>query len=472
MLGARTDLNYALVIWRISFCKVGQLDFIVQAVEPFVSYLDRTAWGAGSTLLSRATGIRLMPPAHCVRVHIIALSLLLVAGCEEERAREATPTVVARGVVRLTAKQQSKLGLSVQPVGRREVAPERDLVGWVILRPACELVVKAPVSGFVELPAGRSDLTLGAAVRSGEALGVVRVLLSPQEEAQLVAVREECDTAIRQSELSMRLAKTQLERLETIKNVVAGTRLDELHDAYEKSKAALEESKQKLPFLPIERAESGNGLRPVNVAAPFAGTVTAAMVRPRQFVLQGEPLWTLEDRSTVWVRVPVFDADLPKIDHAEAVQLRVSGAKNSLVARPVSLPLASQPGERFVDLTYEVENADVTLRPGQRVEASVPLMGQARETVVPVSAILLDGQDNVWVYVQTEPEQFHRQKVELGCYLPGNGGVVVRRGLTEGQAIVIVGVQSVYGEEFKTDIQVEEGESEEEEERERERKRG
>ena len=37
------------------------------------------------------------------------------------------------------------------------------------------------------------------------------------------------------------------------------------------------------------------------------------------------------------------------------------------------------------------------------------------------------------------------------------------------QSIVVVGVQSLYGEEFKTDIQVDEGESEEEEERERKR---
>lgn len=407
---------------------------------------------------------------HGPHIGIAGILLIVLAGCEEERAAEAPTEIVARGVLHLTAEQQAKLGMAVELVARRDVKPERKFSGIVALRPACEVVVKSPMTGFVA-PAEGETMTLGTRVERDKPLGIVRVLLSPQEEAQLVALREEVDTAIRQSELSMRLAKTQMDRLSSAGGVVATTRLEELADTYEKSQVSLEEAKQKLPYLPTERADKAIGLRPVDVAAPLDGVLTAVFVRYGQFVLQGDPLWTLEDRSKVWVRVGVYDADLPQILRDEPVAVLLPGVKEALVAQPVELPLTNKPDARFVELTYEVDNPHLALRPGQTVTAVVPLTGRSREVVVPASAVLLDGQDNAWVYAQTAPTEFRRSKVELGGHL-ADGGIVVRRGLAEGERIVTVAAQSLYGEEFKTEIQVEEGENEAEEERERERKRG
>lgn len=411
-----------------------------------------------------------MPQRRAQILTIAAIVLIAIPGCEEERLREQPTTVVARGVLRLTAEQQAKLGLSVEPAVRRDVRPEREFNGTIALRPACDVVVKAPVTGFVVPAADGRQTMLGASVASGKPLGTVRVLLSPQEEAQLVAAREEADTVIRQSELTMRLAKTQMDRLSSASDVVAKTRLEELANTYEKSRVCMEEAQQKLPTLPPERGDNEVRLRPVDVAAPLDAVVTTEFVRDGQFVAQGEPLWTLEDRSKVWVRIGVYDADLPSVQRDQNVSVRVAGAKDALVARPVDVPLANKQDARFVELTYEVENPHLVLRPGQAVTALVPLGGRAKEVVVPASAVLFDGLDNAWVYAQSSPAEFRRRKVELGPQL-ADGGIVVRRGLDEGERIVAAGAQSLYGEEFKAEIQVEEGENEAEEERERERER-
>ena len=60
---------------------------------------------------------------------------------------------------------------------------------------------------------------------------------------------------------------------------------------------------------------------------------------------------------------------------------------------------------------------------------------------------------NSWVYVQDKGEHFRRQRIQLGQL--HNDLVVVERGLDQGQHVVIVGAEALYGEEFKSQTEAE-----------------
>ena len=82
----------------------------------------------------------------------------------------------------------------------------------------------------------------------------------------------------------------------------------------------------------------------------------------------------------------------------------------------------------------------------------LPTGNTAKQVVVPKSAVLWDGMDNAWVYLEEEDNLFRRQRIRVG---PTTGeAVVVEHGLSEGESIVTVGAEALYGEEFKGQIQV------------------
>lgn len=106
-----------------------------------------------------------------------------------------------------------------------------------------------------------------------------------------------------------------------------------------------------------------------------------------------------------------------------------------------------------MDLLYRLHNSGGGFRPGQPVSIELPLGQSAERPVVPRAAVIWNGLGTTWVYVRTGPESFRRRRVELGS---GDAeSVSVRRGLKEGDLVVTIGAESLYGLEFAEQIQVE-----------------
>jgi membrane fusion protein, heavy metal efflux system len=391
-----------------------------------------------------------MRPCFCL---LLYLASSLLSGCSSsiETTADDKKAEAPRGIVVVSSEQQEAIGLKTQEVTSRDTQESLQLTGWLSARPQGEVAIKAPAAGFVIAGDSARIATLGTAVRSGERLATLQVFLSPQEQLQLVASKEEADTAIEQASVSMELAAAQLERLKTAPGTVSGTRLNDLEEIYRRSKVAQKEARDKLPFLPQEPYANSLSLKPVALEAPISGRIIQVHVNPRQLVLSGDLLWTLADWSTLWVRVPVFETDLPRVNEAGDVYLTAAGLQEPLQATRIAAPQAAKPGQRTVDVWLEVTNPKDQLRPGQAVTVSLPTQTSASRIVIPRSAVLWDGLGNGWVYLRTGPESFKRQRIELGAVV--TDGAVVERGLSDGQQVVTVSAESLYGEEFKSDLQ-------------------
>ncbi|MBI1309936.1 HlyD family efflux transporter periplasmic adaptor subunit [bacterium] len=398
---------------------------------------------------------------------LIAMIPLAILGCdrfEREEAPESDATnersFVEEGGLRLDAETQAAIGLRIEPVERRQLRETMTLPGWLLAIPGSEVAVRSPATGFFFPAEPKPAPAIGQRLEVEERLGSIRFVFSPQERAQLVAAKEEADTLMQQSRVSMEIAAAQLDAIRSgSRGVVAKTRIQELEEIAQKARVALNEAQEKLPFLPKEPYDETLGIEPVGVTSAVAGHVTDLYVRPRQFVLQGDPLWTVADWSTLWLRVPVFTGDLSRIDRERPCRIRAD--RLELSGRPIDVPRASEPGRRTVDLYFEVEYAMGALRPGAPVEvelscreSSVPgeqAADQNRGTiVVPQSAVLWDGFGSAWVYVATNDETFRRQRVETEAAI--GDLVAVRRGLDDKDRIVIQGAAALRTEQFKDGI--------------------
>jgi cobalt-zinc-cadmium efflux system membrane fusion protein len=391
-------------------------------------------------------------------VAMIFGSLLAMLGCVREGAGpevEVDVKAAPTGLLRLSGEAQDVIGLGTTHVKKKSIAQSITSAGWLMVKPGNEVQIKAPAAGFVVLGSDTTKTNLGSIVTDRQELGKLHVFLSPQEEAQLVALKEDADILIEQSLASLAIAEDRFDKVKNIQGgTIAGRDLQALQEVVQRSKAAVAEARDKLPFLPPEPYERPLRLDDVAINAPMAGRITEIHVRPRQLVIQGEPLWTVTDWSTLWLRVPVFDGDLPKVDQLKAIEITVSGSKMQLQARPISIPQPTDDGRRTVDLLYEVANDGWQLRPGQSVSARIPTAESRERLVIPQSALLWDGMGNSWVYVRESADTFRRQRVQIGSMQ--NEAVAIERGLDEEEEVVIVGAEALYGEEFKSQIDIEE----------------
>jgi len=397
-------------------------------------------------------------PAQLLKVTAWVLLAALWAGCqrpppdEADRGNASAP----RGVVALSPEAQGRAGVVVEAVSKVREPSFLAATGWLVARPGAEVAVKAPASGFVTLGSGKEGIGPGRVIESaGEPLGAIQVVLSAQEQAALVAAKEDVDVIVRQSLTTLELAEAQLQRLQESQQAVPGTRLAELREKVEHARAAYEEAREKLPFLPKEPYQDPIRVKPVPIEAPLAGRVVSVQVRPGQFVVQGDGLWTIADWSALWVRVPVFELDLPRVLRQEPSQVEVPGTGIRLAGKAIDAPQPTLYGQRSVDLYYEVPNVSGTLRVGQAVSVLLPTGRPADRIVVPRSAVLWDGMGATWVYVPVGSDAFRRRRVELGTILTDR--VEITRGLDQGAKVVTTGAEALYGEEFKGEMAVEDG---------------
>ena len=115
-------------------------------------------------------------------------------------------------------------------------------------------------------------------------------------------------------------------------------------------------------------------------------------------------------------------------------------------AEPVTVPFSGDPESVTVNVFYELSNSDMLYRPGQKVSVTLGLKGAEESLVVPYSSILYDMYGSAWVYQNTEPRVYVRQRVELQHVLEEIA--ILSRGPAVGSKVVSAGAAELFGTEF------------------------
>jgi hypothetical protein len=115
-------------------------------------------------------------------------------------------------------------------------------------------------------------------------------------------------------------------------------------------------------------------------------------------------------------------------------------------ATPVGGPPLSNPSNASSDLYYKLNNEAGDFRIGQKVMVSLMLTASQQHTVIPYSAILYDMYASAWVYVQTAPLIYKRQRLQMSHVVENMA--VIARGLQAGDEVVIAGGMELFGTEF------------------------
>jgi Cu(I)/Ag(I) efflux system membrane fusion protein len=304
-------------------------------------------------------------------------------------------------------------GIRVEPARLAEVSARTRLFGRVEYDESRERVITAWIGGRID----RLHVdTTGELVRAGQALASV---YSPE----LVAAQSEFIQAVRARE-----------RAEGGSRLVVDT-------ARRMERAA----REKLRLLGMGQgqidamARRGEPSDHVTVTAPQSGIVTDKRVVEGMYVQTGMPMYSVADLSRVWVVLEAYESDLVWMKRGGSVSFRVEALPGrEFSGEVVYIGTSVDPATRTVEVRVEVPNPDLDLKPGMFVSAVQQDGSGARELVVPASAPLVTGERAV-VYVADpdRPGAYEGREVVLGPRT--DQGYVVRRGIAEGELVVVQG---------------------------------
>ena len=176
------------------------------------------------------------------------------------------------------------------------------------------------------------------------------------------------------------------ENLERLQREAARAR--RLYDAGSIPRKRLEEAEHELSVARAEARAMGGGPDAdyrYRVRAPISGFVTARSFVPGGRVAAGEPLFTVIDPGTLWLRVQVPAAEASRLAGGARAGLHGGGrsADPHDGRRWCHVGTTVDPQTRTVAATFAVPNPDGALRVGQFARVSVPVGGTVRGVAIP-----------------------------------------------------------------------------------------
>jgi len=173
----------------------------------------------------------------------------------------------------------------------------------------------------------------------------------------------------------------------------------------------------------------------IPVLAPVTGEIVERLVGPGQ-LLQGNATqcFTISNTNTVWVLVNVYQNDLPFVHLGDLVEINTDSYPELFHGKISYTAPALDPNTRTMQARIVTQNPGKRLKKDMYVTALVKAGSIPDAITVPDAAILRDKENQPFVYVQIDGNQFARRVVTLGQ--TDKGRTQITRGLKEGEHVV------------------------------------
>ena len=389
-----------------------------------------------------ALGMRPMP---------LLAALLLLAGCQGERAAEAPGErpVVVRGV-------------RVETVTPAAVRDAVEVAGTV--RTKTQMVIASKVQGYVR----------DVRARQGDHVEHGRVLVTV-DERELAARADRARAALAEAEMSLDEVRRTLEEAEAslrsagADHAYAEATASRFRQLWQRELISAQdyeavEAKRKSTAAAVEQAEArilsvrarekqmsyridagAAELRAAEIAlgetritAPATGVVVDRRVEPGDLAMPGQPLLVLDDPRAYRLEAEVGESAVGGVRLGQRVPVVLDSLGRSLEGRVVEIIPAADPASRTVTVKLDLPG-DPGLRSGLFGRARFPA-GERQALLVPISALTERGQLTA-VYVVDGQNIARLRLVTAGARHADR--VEILSGLTAGERIVVEGAARV-----------------------------
>lgn len=339
--------------------------------------------------------------------------------------------------ITLTPQAETRLGIATAQAEQKIVPRKRRVGGEIVVPSGGALLLAAPVAATVSTSA--KVVKTGTAVQRGDTL-VTLVPLAPVDRD----LRGQADRSTIAAEARLTAARAKLERAEKVLAGGAGTQraVEEARAEHDVAKADFDAAKQRATTMVTSPLAADVT---VTIRAPHDGVVRQVGASPGQSVAAGTMLVEVVGTSALWVRVPLFVAEVRRIRPDAPASIFAFGGDERQEALPALAPPVADAVASTVDLTYELGKTQ-GFRQGERVDVELTYKDDGPALVVPASALVRDAQGACWLYEALGNHVFARRRVDLAG-IQGDDALL-SPGLKSGTSVVRTGAAELWGLEL------------------------
>lgn len=297
---------------------------------------------------------------------------------------------------------------------------------------ALDLKQVAKITSRIEGQVERIHIQLGDRVQKGQPLAAIGSLQLDQLIEEYLVGKAQADVA----ENSFR--RTEKLRAE---DIVPERKLIEERGRYLETKARYQHIREKLlnmglslsELTELERGRHEESHR-YTLTAPIAGTVVTQNAVRGQGVAPGQELFEVVDTSRVWVFANLPIEQARKFKEGDTGTITPKGGEAITAPLTYIAPVADET-TRTIRVRFEMANQRGQLKPREYVDVTMTLPGSPT-LAMPVSAVTTVNKVR-GVFIERDTA-YAFAPIEIGR--EGGGWVEVRKGVKEGDRVVIEGV--------------------------------
>jgi cobalt-zinc-cadmium efflux system membrane fusion protein len=368
-------------------------------------------------------------------IPILVFSLLLwpIAGCNHPAQNSGATTSYSAGTgpasdkaQLFTVTQEQMAHLQIVTISPTSIPRSLRLTGAV----AFNAFNTTPVITQIGGPVSRITVTPGQQVRRGEPL----LYVTSPDYSQLLATYLKARDAFQLADRSYIRSKDLYEH-----HAIAERDLEAAESMRTQASADLGSAEQSLKILGISKPELVVGKRAVSeipVLSPIAGEAVERLASPGQVLQAGATqVFTISDMSSVWVLANIYQKDLPYVHLGDSVTITADSYPDTEFHGKISyIAAALDANTRTLQARIDVKNPQGKLKKDMYVVATVQAETIQNALTVPAAAVLRDAENQPFVYVVNQNNEYGRRQVTLGVSAGGNLQIV--SGVSSGDRVV------------------------------------
>ena len=370
---------------------------------------------------------------------IVAIVLLLTQGCASKTVAGAAleprsgsgsgPAKPSEGQAELFSVPKEQIShVQVVPVTSGSLPRVLRLTGAVAYNSLETTQVFTQVGGHVS----RIVVSPGELVRAGQPMLYVASADYAQARSTYLKARD-----------ALSLAEKNYARAQDLYAHHAIAEADELttESARNQAQADLEAAEHGLTVLGITQLDTlqeRGGSAEIAVPAPIGGAVVEQLVGPGQVVQAATTqAFTISNMTSVWVLANVYEHDLAYVHPGDTATIQTDAYPELFHGKISYLAPALDPNSRTLQARIVVNNPDQKLKKDMYVTATVQAGNITHALTVPDAAVLRTAENQPFVYVSTNENQFAQRLVTLGD--SQEGATQITSGLQEGERVAADG---------------------------------
>ena len=335
----------------------------------------------------------------------------------------------AEGAIRMPQERIAAAKIEVAPAAGGVLARRLTAPGTIVPDANRIARVAAKVVGTV----AELNKRLGDTVQKGEVVATLDSREVAEAKSEFIS-----------GQVNVDLQKTLFEREQALfeKKITAEQQFLRARQTFTEAQLRSELARQKLFALNVGEQEVASlsrqtlALQRYEIKAPMSGRVVERLVdlgAPVGGEGQAKELYVLADLSSVWVELSVSTSDLGVVQEGQRVAISGGPGGKTSEARIVFISPMLNQETRSARVIAEIDNKDLTWRPGSYVTAQILVEEQTVDLRVPRSALQTIAGESV-LFVRTA-DGFEKREVALGA--GDDQSVEIVFGLDAGENIAV-----------------------------------